>query len=143
MPVTKYGKDYFKRSCESCVIVVNKSCCPILVLAVIMTVQRSFSAVTNAVATINDCWPAVILSAVIDTDNTLKEVFQFQHFLYRNFYKTMSAMKVWNLTAISQHVFIEQLKPTRRYYYSKPEISIYHWSECNVYVQWGKRYIGV
>ena len=28
-----------------------------------MTIQQSFSAVTNAIATVNDPWPAVILSA--------------------------------------------------------------------------------
>ena len=40
-------------------------CCCILVLAVMVTVQRSFSAVANAIATVNDNWPAVILNAVI------------------------------------------------------------------------------
>ena len=44
------------------VIVIVKSCF-ILVLAVMVTVQRSFSVVTNAVATFDDRWPAVILSA--------------------------------------------------------------------------------
>ena len=44
------------------VIVVVKSCCCILVLAVMVTIQQSFSAVTNTVAMV-DCRPAVNLSA--------------------------------------------------------------------------------
>ena len=44
------------------VIVVVKSCCCILVLAVMVTIQQSFSAVTNTVAMVNDCRPAVNLS---------------------------------------------------------------------------------
>ena len=50
LPKTEYGEDYFK----IIVIVVVKSCCRILVLAVMVTVQRSFSAVKNTVATVND-----------------------------------------------------------------------------------------
>ena len=49
------------------VIVVVKSYCGILVLAVMVTVRRSYSAVTNAVATINDRWPAVILIAGVES----------------------------------------------------------------------------
>ena len=45
------------------VIVVVQSSYRILVLAVMVTIQRSFLAVTNAVAMVNDRWPAVILSA--------------------------------------------------------------------------------
>ena len=35
----------------------------IKVLAVIVIVERRFSEVTNAVTTVSDCWPTVILSA--------------------------------------------------------------------------------
>ena len=62
LPITKYGEDYFKRSCEVVVVVVE-SCCCILVLVVMVTVQQNFSAVANAVAMASDCWPSVILSA--------------------------------------------------------------------------------
>ena len=34
------------------------------ILAVMVTIQQSFSTVTNPVTTINDRWPAVILTAV-------------------------------------------------------------------------------
>ena len=44
------------------VVVIVKSC-HILVLAVMVTIQRSFLVVTNAVATVSDCWWTVILSA--------------------------------------------------------------------------------
>ena len=42
------------------VIVVFKSCCHMV------TIWRSFSAVTNAVVAVNDCWQAIILSADVD-----------------------------------------------------------------------------
>ena len=45
------------------------------------------------------------------TDNTLKELSRFQDFLYKTFI-IMSAVKICNLIAINQHVFMEQLKPT-------------------------------
>ena len=60
MPMTKYGEDYFKVA--KIVIVAVKSCCPILVLVVMVTVQQSFSVVTDVVATVNDRCPTVILS---------------------------------------------------------------------------------
>ena len=43
-------------------IVVVKSYSRILVLAVTVTARQGFSTVKNAVANVNDCWPAVILS---------------------------------------------------------------------------------
>ena len=45
------------------VSVAVKTYCRIYVLAVIVTVRQSFSTVTNAIVTVNDRWPAVILSA--------------------------------------------------------------------------------
>ena len=36
------------------IVTVVKSCCHILVLAVMITVRQSFSTVTNAVATVNN-----------------------------------------------------------------------------------------
>ena len=47
------------------VIVVFKSCCYIWVLAVMVTVRQSFSAVTNVVM-INDRLPAVISGAGVN-----------------------------------------------------------------------------
>ena len=44
-------------------IVVVKSYCRILVLAVMVTIRLGLSEVKNAVATVNDPWPVVILSA--------------------------------------------------------------------------------
>ena len=48
------------------VIVVFKSCCYIWVLAVMVTVRQSFSAVTNVVVMISDRLPAVILGAGVN-----------------------------------------------------------------------------
>ena len=45
------------------IIVVAKSYCRILVLAVMVIFQWSFSAVTNAIVTYNDHWTAIILGA--------------------------------------------------------------------------------
>ena len=45
------------------IVIVVKSCCHIKVLAVMLTARRSSKAVTDAVAMVNDYWPAVILSA--------------------------------------------------------------------------------
>ena len=59
MPMTRYGKDYFKVA--KIVIVAVKSYFHILVLAVMVTVQQSFPVVTNAVTTINDRCPTAIL----------------------------------------------------------------------------------
>ena len=56
-----YGKDCFRKIFKG--IRINKSCCYIYVLAVIVTVRQGFSAVTNASTTVNDRWPADILSA--------------------------------------------------------------------------------
>ena len=60
---------------------------------------------------------------------------------------TMNTIKIWNLIAINQHVFLEQLKPInwnfRGHYCTEPEISTYHWSNWNVYVQCSKSYIGL
>ena len=36
------------------IVIVVKSCCHILVLAIMITVRQSFSAVTNAVATVDN-----------------------------------------------------------------------------------------
>ena len=60
---------------------------------------------------------------------------------------TVNTIKIWNLIAINQHVFLEQLKPInwnfRGHYCTEPEISTYHWSNWNVYVQCSKSYIGL
>ena len=44
-------------------IVVVKSYCRILVLAVMVTIRLGLSEVKNTVATVNDPWPVVNLSA--------------------------------------------------------------------------------
>ena len=62
--MTKYGKDYFKRSYQIVIIVV-KSCCRMLVLAVMVTILESSLVVINAVAMVNDHWPVIILSAAL------------------------------------------------------------------------------
>ena len=43
--------------------IVVESYCLTLMLAVMVTVQRGYLAVTNVAAMINDRWPAIILSA--------------------------------------------------------------------------------
>ena len=68
-----YDKDCFKRICKGIKI---KTCCYILVVAVMVTIRHGFAAVTKAVTMVNDCWPVVILSAdhdlsiCIDEDST-------------------------------------------------------------------------
>ena len=47
-----YGKDCFKRICKGIKI---KTCCYILVVAVMVTIQHGFAAVTKAVTMVNDC----------------------------------------------------------------------------------------
>ena len=44
-------------------IKISKSCCYIKVLAVMVTIQQNFLAVTSPATMINDCWMAVIFSA--------------------------------------------------------------------------------
>ena len=44
---------------------IIKICCYIWVLAIIVITEWIFLAVTNAVTTVNDCWPAVSLSTVL------------------------------------------------------------------------------
>ena len=56
-----YGNDCFRRTCKG--FKVNKSCCDNQVVALIVTVLQGFSAVTKAFTTVNDRWPAVILSS--------------------------------------------------------------------------------
>ena len=63
------------------VIVVVESCCRILVLAVMVTVWRSFSAVTNPVATISDRWTAVILSTDLFLGAPLKDFYKAFDFI--------------------------------------------------------------
>ena len=46
------------------------------------------------------------------TDHTLKELSTFQDFLYRNFHNYERYIKLCNLIAINQYVFMQQLKPT-------------------------------
>ena len=55
--------DCFRRSCK----IIKKLLLHLhTVLAVMVTIQQSFSAVTNAVTTVNDHWLAVILNAGVD-----------------------------------------------------------------------------
>ena len=58
-----YGKGCFRRICKG--IKINESCCYIYVMVVIVTIWQRFLAITKAFTTVNDRWPAVILS----TDN--------------------------------------------------------------------------
>ena len=60
--MTKYGEIISKEVAEITIVVV-KSYCRILVLAVMVTIRLGLSEVKNAVATVNDPWPVVILSA--------------------------------------------------------------------------------
>ena len=46
------------------------------------------------------------------TYNTLKELSPLQVFLYSNFHNYERNIKICNLIAINQYVFMEQLKPT-------------------------------
>ena len=46
------------------------------------------------------------------TYNTLKELSPLQVFLYSNFHNYERYIKICNLIAINQYVFMEQLKPT-------------------------------
>ena len=53
-----YKRYAYKKTCilkgAAKIVTVVKSCCHILVLAVMITVRQSFSTVTNAVATVNN-----------------------------------------------------------------------------------------
>ena len=53
LQILDYDKDCFRRICKG--IKINKSCCYIEVVAVMMTVQQGFSAVTKAFTTVNSC----------------------------------------------------------------------------------------
>ena len=52
--ISKYGKDCFSKRIFCKRIKISTSCCYIQVLAVMVTVQQSFSAVRNPVTTVND-----------------------------------------------------------------------------------------
>ena len=54
-------RDCFRKSCKR--MKISKSCYYIKVVAVMVMVQQSFSAVTNPVMMVNDRWPAIFLSA--------------------------------------------------------------------------------
>ena len=61
-------KIMFKKISKIVIVVVKSYCC-ILVFTVMVTVWRNYSAVTNAVARVNDCWPVVILNAVVTSSS--------------------------------------------------------------------------
>ena len=56
-----YSKDCFRGICEG--IKINKTCCYIQAVVVMLTIRQDFSAVTKAFIMVNDRWPAVNLSA--------------------------------------------------------------------------------